>query len=94
MWTPEECDNSDSCAEGQKHFYPDPKDVIEIREVTYGRAVASSREIKLPVGEYTVGRHIDLEGHQVSLEYKGKLVWASVEDVHPRGPEDFGSVTW
>lgn len=51
MWTAEECDNEDSCREGQKHFYPDPADVVEVREDTTGRAVGSSRNIKLPVGE-------------------------------------------
>lgn len=92
MWTAEECDNLDSCAEGQKHFYPDPKDIVEVREETWGRAVGSSREIKLRVGEYTVGPYIDLQAHLVSLEIRNKLVWADAHDVHPRGPEDFASL--
>ena len=90
MWTAEECDNLDSCTEGQKHFYPDPGDTVEVREDSYGRAVGSAREIKLPPGDYVVGRHIDLQGHLVSLEYKSKLVWAQCDEIFPTGPEDFG----
>lgn len=92
MWTAQECDNLDSCAEGHKHFYPDPGDIVEIREETHGRAVGSNRPIKLSVGEYEVGPHVDLQAHLVSLRYKGKLVWAGDDEVHPRGPEDFNNI--
>lgn len=92
MWTPQECDNSDSCAEGQRHFYPDPGDTIEVREETHGRAVGSGREIKISAGSYQVGEHIDYQAHLVSVVYKDHLVWIGDDEAHPIGPEAFANI--
>ena len=87
MWAFEECDNEDSCESGTTHLYPDPKSTVLVIEHTAGRVVGGTDTVQVPSGIQTVGKHVDHEGHMVSIEVNthnlSALVWVDLDDLLP-----------